>query len=78
MAAEAARMFAEAREAGEAPAFRPGDVVRLRSGGPAMTVTNVTPGDWVQCLWMTEGGEVRERSLLPLVLEPWEPEIVPC
>jgi uncharacterized protein YodC (DUF2158 family) len=31
--------------------FQPGDVVRLKSGGPAMTVMEATPGRWIHCRW---------------------------
>src|SRR5262245_5462071 len=41
--------------------FQPGDVVRLRSGGPAMTVVkSLTDGDreaesgWLRCVWFSE------------------------
>lgn len=39
--------------------FKPGDLVRLRSGGPVMTVefVNQNDDDVVRCLWF-DGGEV--------------------
>jgi uncharacterized protein YodC (DUF2158 family) len=36
------------------PVLRGGDLVRLRSGGPALTVKSVH-GDWVICTWWHEG-----------------------
>ena len=47
-------------------AFQPGDVVQLKSGGPRMTVENVT-GDEVECVWFEknkqEYGTFREVLL---------------
>ena len=37
------------------PLFHEGDVVRLRSGGPPLTVRNVA-GNWVICTWWDEDG----------------------
>lgn len=33
------------------PALDPGDVVSITAGGPAMTVTELTPAGQVQCVW---------------------------
>jgi|HubBroStandDraft_6_1064221.scaffolds.fasta_scaffold132151_3 uncharacterized protein YodC (DUF2158 family) len=44
-----------------APALRIGDVVRLRSGGPLMTVNKVA-GDQATCFWSTDEGNVLTGS----------------
>ena len=36
--------------------FQPGDLVRLRSGGPAMTVDSVK-GNQADCFWTGEDGQ---------------------
>jgi uncharacterized protein YodC (DUF2158 family) len=38
--------------------YEVGDVVRLRSGGPEMTVKKVQDSGWIECMWFT-----KERSL---------------
>jgi uncharacterized protein YodC (DUF2158 family) len=41
-----------------APLLQSGDLVRLRSGGPVLTVKSVGDG-WVICTWLTEYGELQ-------------------
>ncbi|MCA1951706.1 MAG: YodC family protein [Hyphomicrobiales bacterium] len=51
--------------------FKIGDVVQVKSGGPAMTV--IALGDQVECLWFAEASETFRRDMLPAVcLEPVE------
>jgi uncharacterized protein YodC (DUF2158 family) len=42
-------------ESQTAQTFRPGDLVKLRSGGPLMTVGSIK-GDRVDCFWTGEDG----------------------
>jgi uncharacterized protein YodC (DUF2158 family) len=61
-----------------APALRGGDLVRIRSGGPLMTVIGVQ-GDQVNCTWTTLDGELRSESfpiavlVEPVTLPPTDP-----
>jgi uncharacterized protein YodC (DUF2158 family) len=41
--------------------FQPGDLVRLRSGGPLMTVDSIK-GNQVDCYWTSEDGEPSAES----------------
>jgi uncharacterized protein YodC (DUF2158 family) len=41
--------------------FQPGDLVRLRSGGPAMTVDSIK-GNQVDCFWTGLDGELNAES----------------
>jgi len=38
--------------------FKEGDVVRLRSGGPAMTVASVDSGTVLECVWQDRNGKM--------------------
>jgi uncharacterized protein YodC (DUF2158 family) len=51
-----------------APPFRPGDLVRLRSGGPLMTVANVK-GRQVDCFWTDGSGQPNAESFVVEVLQ---------
>lgn len=46
--------------------FEPGDVVMLRSGGPAMTVVEVSDA-LVSCLWIAEPDEQIRSAQIPAV-----------
>lgn len=48
--------------------FKPGDVVRLNSGGPAMTVVDANERS-VNCLWFDNNLELKQQSLRPAVLK---------
>jgi uncharacterized protein YodC (DUF2158 family) len=48
-------------------AFEPGDVVVLKSGGLAMTVSAVDE-DSVECLWLGEEGELFRESIPTVAL----------
>jgi uncharacterized protein YodC (DUF2158 family) len=59
-------------------ALRTGDLVRLRSGGPLMTVRSAG-GDQVNCYWSTDEGNVLNGSFpvadltAPLILPASDP-----
>ncbi|MCY4085337.1 MAG: DUF2158 domain-containing protein [Actinomycetia bacterium] len=48
--------------------FEPGDIVELKSGGPLLTVTDVT-GDAIEATWFTEAGERKEGTFDPITLQ---------
>jgi uncharacterized protein YodC (DUF2158 family) len=50
------------------PSFRPGDLVRLRSGGPAMTVDSIK-GNQADCFWTGTDGEPNAESFPIEVLQ---------
>lgn len=51
--------------------FKIGDVVQMKSGGPAMSV--LSEGEQVECLWFAEGTETFNRETFPaLCLESVE------
>jgi uncharacterized protein YodC (DUF2158 family) len=55
--------------------LKPGDIVRVKSGGPKMTVIEILEGHGVNCIWFTDdhnGGPerlVRERCFPPPTLD---------
>jgi uncharacterized protein YodC (DUF2158 family) len=51
-----------------APAFRSGNLVRLRSGGPLMTVKDIK-GDQVDCFWTDVTGQINADSFPVDVLQ---------
>lgn len=63
--------------------FKPGDVVRLKSGSPDMVVESLqkhiginTP-DTLQCVWMNDNCEVCKNTFNPVVLEYAREEVPP-
>ena len=48
--------------------FRSGNLVRLRSGGPLMTVKNIR-GDQVDCFWTDFNGQINADSFPVEVLQ---------
>jgi uncharacterized protein YodC (DUF2158 family) len=48
--------------------FNPGDVVRLKSGGPKMTVVHVAD-DEVFCEWFDDKKEPQSRGFSPVSLK---------
>jgi uncharacterized protein YodC (DUF2158 family) len=56
------------------PAFRAGDVLKLKSGGRPMTVTwsgpvLFAPGNWLICQWFSEAGELQQEMFPEETLE---------
>lgn len=55
--------------------FKPGDVVRLRSGGPAMTVTVIFRSRTVfACRWFDAAGHMNEARFAGELLSPSCPD----
>jgi uncharacterized protein YodC (DUF2158 family) len=50
--------------------MNPGDVVRLKSGGPPMTVVEVD-GDWVTCMWFDDKNKQQTDSFQRVTLQKW-------
>ncbi len=52
--------------------MQPGDIVQLKSGGPALTVIAVE-GDQVRCLFFSdEIGDFREATIPAFALDPFD------
>lgn len=64
-----------------APALHNGDLVRVRSGGPLMTVTGVQ-GDQVNCSWTDWDGRLQSESFpvavlsVPVTIPPFDPNLL--
>lgn len=75
---EALRMLPDLLDAVDPPAreakpegLRTGDVVKLKSGGPVMTMASVILLDWVTCAWF-DSEETMHTSRFPVAgLESW-------
>lgn len=52
--------------------LKPGDVVRLKSGGPSMTVRSVTNNGNLRCAWFIEYAHYcfEEFTVASLILDP--------
>jgi len=62
--------------------FKPGDIVRLKSGGPAMTVTRLGPTgveNGVTCQWFNDKSKLKTGAFSQDALKavPPEPESTP-
>jgi len=57
--------------------FKPGDIVRLKSGGPPMTIESLDKKDGFLCLWFDEG-QLEDAVLAAVVLVPVAPETPPA
>lgn len=59
---------------GNNPECNEGDVVRLKSGGPAMTVESTGPWPSVRCLWYSTRGILQKGSFKKTTLNWLEPK----
>ena len=49
--------------------FKPGDVIKLKSGGPAMTVTPNSTATEVEAEWFVDRTEIRKHQFSNSVVE---------
>jgi uncharacterized protein YodC (DUF2158 family) len=50
-----------------------GDVVQLKSGGPAMTVNSISPnGAAIECVWFDDDDNRQFDTFAPATLAPYE------
>ena len=54
--------------------FNVGDVVRLKSGGPTMTVQGETTTNKIICKWFVNNSDIKKSSFAPDSLELAEDE----
>lgn len=50
-------------------ALKPGDIVKVKSGGPAMTYTEKTEYGSAICVWFDSKGDPQEKTFAPVALE---------
>jgi uncharacterized protein YodC (DUF2158 family) len=55
-------------------ALKAGDIVVLKSGGPALTVAEIN-GESVECVWIGEDGELFREELPSIVLDAVEMDL---
>ena len=48
--------------------FKPGDIVRLKSGSPRMTVNEIHEDGKLGCIWF-DISDLKEKSVAPHLLE---------
>ncbi|BDU19971.1 DUF2158 domain-containing protein [Dyella sp. GSA-30] len=53
--------------------FKIGDTVQLKSGGPAMTVSELQEGGRVFCEWFDNKENHQERSFVASTLDKYDP-----
>ena len=58
--------------------FKTGDVVKLKSGGPIMTVTNVAGTDAVNCVWFDNNNKESSGKYPEAALEIFKADILGC
>lgn len=56
--------------------FQVGDVVRLKSGGPLMTVQQATYADNIMCTWFGESNKRMSEGFHPRTLKMVGPEAI--
>lgn len=55
--------------------FNIGDVVYLKSGSPAMTITEVNNANYVWCMWFDKNQEVQEQAFCKVSLSSKSPNV---
>lgn len=53
--------------------FKVGDTVRLRSGGPVLTVVEIGKNGWLACTWFDSDKKANHHSYPPESLEMFKP-----
>lgn len=54
--------------------FKEGEVVYLKSGGPAMTITEAGSADYVWCTWFTKNNELQGQAFAKSSLTTSNPD----